>query len=343
MRFGILRCMTKSVKKIIGIVAGKGGVGKSTVAVNLALALKERGFSVGILDADIYGPSLLKMLEIETPPTQGEAGIMPGRSRGIACMSMAFFNAGATIVRAPIANQVMHQFIHEVVWGELDFLVVDFPPGTGDIQLTLLQEVSFCGMVIVTTPQELSLIDVQKTVEMIQKSTVPICGVLENMSYFEGGDNRHFLFGQGGGKRLADAIFVPLLGEMPLDPVVGACGDMGKSLFQEAPQSVSAQMFLQLAGKVAEMADISTMEYSHNSDKIKIEWVDGLVREYEGREVQRYCPCIVCRDIKDQGLQDKVEIKEVTAVGKYGLKIQFSHGCSSGIYPFAMLRKICSN
>ena len=336
--------MITKVKKIIGVAAGKGGVGKSTVAVNLALALKELGFSVGILDADIYGPSLMKMLEITTPPTEGEGGIIPGSSYGIACISMAFFNTAATIVRAPIANQVIHQFIRAVVWGELDFLVVDFPPGTGDIQLTLLQEVNFCGMVIVTTPQEVALIDVQKTVEMIQKTTVPICGVFENMSYFEEGSRRHFLFGQGGGKRLADSLHLPLLGEMPIDPQLGMYGDTGKSLFKEAPQSTSAEMFLALGAKMIEMTDTLAVEYSllEGGSKIKIEWRDGLTREYEGRHVQRYCPCVICRDIKDNDVQEKVEMKSVTAVGKYALKIQFSRGCSSGIYPFAMLRKICS-
>ena len=161
--------MIKNVKKIIGIAAGKGGVGKSTVATALALAFKELGFAVGLLDADIYGPSLVKMLSVESLPKQGEGGIVPGKAKGISCVSMAFFNSQATIVRAPIANQVIHQFLHEVVWGDLDFLIVDFPPGTGDVQLTLLQEANFAGIVIVTTPQDIALIDVEKTVEMLQK------------------------------------------------------------------------------------------------------------------------------------------------------------------------------
>ena len=333
--------MIKKVKKIIGIAAGKGGVGKSTVSVNLALALKECGFSVGLLDADIYGPSLMKMLCVKSLPKQGDEGIIPAVAEGICCMSMAFFNQGATIVRAPIANQVIHQFLHEVEWGELDFLLVDFPPGTGDVQLTLLQEAGFCGIVIVTTPQEVALIDVQKTVEMIQKASVPIYGVVENMSYFEEGGKKHFVFGSGGGARLAESFHLPLLAEIPIDPQIGICGDSGQSLF-EGPRSKSGEIFLELSKKITEFPEDNAVHFSLDEGRLKVEWTDGLQRLFKGKEMQRYCPCILCRNEKAKELGES-EMVQVNGVGNYGLKIQFSHGCSSGIYPFSLLRGICSN
>ncbi len=333
--------MINQVKKIIGVAAGKGGVGKSTVAVNLALALKEQGFSVGILDADIYGPSLVKMLPPDSLPKRSEEGIFPGKSHGLLYISMGFFTAQATIVRAPIANQIIHQFLKEVVWEDLDFLIVDFPPGTGDIQLSLLQEANFSSVVIVTTPQEISLIDVEKTIEMIQKAAVPIYGIIENMSYFEEeGGKRHYLFGQKGGERLSQAFRLPLLVEIPIDPVLGRCSDRGQSPFEQA--SVSIGLFLELAEKITgSLEGITEVIHVSLFEGLKVEWRDGFIRTYKGEEIQMYCPCVLCRDRIYKDGNDAVEITQMTPVGKYGLKLQFSSGCSNGIYPFSMLRKLC--
>lgn len=333
--------MMNQVKRIIGVAAGKGGVGKSTVAVGLALALKEQGFSVGILDADIYGPSLVKMLPPEIMPQEKEARIIPAKSHGLSYVSMGFFNAQATIVRAPIANQIIHQFLKEVVWEGLDFLIVDFPPGTGDIQLSLLQEAHFSGIVIVTTPQELSLIDVEKTIEMVQKASVPIEGVVENMSYFEDeGGKRHYLFGQKGGKRLADTYHLPLLAEIPIDPMLGSFPDKGWALFNHLP--ISAERFLELAEKITgQSEDVPDVIHVSLFEGLKVEWRDGFVHVYKGEEIQMYCPCVLCKETVHKDKHESVTIKQITPIGKYGLKLQFSSGCSRGIYPFSMLRKLC--
>lgn len=184
--FSTIKNLNRS-KIILGLAAGKGGVGKSTATVNLGLALVKLGYSVGLLDADIYGPSLCKMLPIEELPKQNELDperIIPGSSLGLKVISMAHFRADAAVVRAPIANGFITQFLQLVDWDPLDFLLIDFPPGTGDIQLTLMQQGALSGAVIVTTPQEVALIDVFKTIRMFEQLSVPIIGVIENMSFF---------------------------------------------------------------------------------------------------------------------------------------------------------------
>lgn len=226
------------IEHIIGIAAGKGGVGKSSVTVNLALALRRAGYSVGVMDTDIYGPSIRRMLPEKQPPSQKGDRIIPAICEGgIKMISMAFFRREneAAAVRAPIANGVISQFIKNVEWGHLDFLLIDFPPGTGDIQLTLSQQANLTGALMVTTPQEVALMDVRKAVHLFEQMNVPIIGVIENMSYFQNPSDGApiYIFGQGGGERLAQEIGAPYLGGIPIDPVMCQCGDEGQSLFKE--------------------------------------------------------------------------------------------------------------
>lgn len=226
------------VKHVIAVAAGKGGVGKSTVTVNLARALKMAGYSVGILDADIYGPSMRRMLPEDESPSQKGEDLMPAICQGIRMMSMAYFRRPdeATAVRAPIANGLIMQFVKNVNWGDLDYLLIDFPPGTGDAQLTLCQQGGLSGALIVTTPQELALMDVRKAANLFLQVKVPIVGVVENLSYYcpHEIDKKIYLFGQGGGARLALELGVPLLGEIPVDPEICSAGDEGRTLFLEA-------------------------------------------------------------------------------------------------------------
>ncbi|NNM43791.1 MAG: Mrp/NBP35 family ATP-binding protein [Chlamydiae bacterium] len=240
-------------KHIIAVVAGKGGVGKSAVTVNLALALQKKGYFVGILDADLYGPSLQKMLPMEEAPQEYEKEtntLLPAVGKGIKMISMAYFRGEneASMVRAPIANALITQFLHNVHWGDLDYLLLDFPPGTGDIQLTILQEAVLSGAIIVTTPQEVALLDVHKATQMLEKMHVPILGVVENMSYFSDPKTgeKHFVFGKGGGRRFAEGRGLPFLGEIPIDPHLSLCLDEGKSIFENYPDSISASSFLSL-------------------------------------------------------------------------------------------------
>lgn len=337
--------MNLNVKSIIGIAAGKGGVGKSTVTVNLALALKNLGLSVGILDADVYGPSVRKMLPEATLPSQMGQRIVPAESIGIKQISIDYFQKGASIVRAPLANSIISQFLNLVEWGQLDYLLIDFPPGTGDIQLTLMQQGALSAAIIVTTPQEVALLDVRKAVQMFQEMKIPLMGVIENMSYFQLGEVKHFLFGQGGGFKLAQEIDAPFLGEIPIDPTISSSGDAGKSLFDQSPDSLAALAFHNLAIKVCEenwggIKEIFARQIDQRSPQsLSIEWSDGKLIDYLLADVQKYCPCIRCRDESNERVLNKdVVATKIQTVGRYALKIDFSSGCSQGIYPFALLK-----
>lgn len=245
------------IKSILAIAAGKGGVGKSTVTVNLGLALQQLGYRVGIMDADLYGPSIRKMMREDRFPMQKGEAILPALCHGIEMISMAYFRQDQepTAVRAPIANGFIQQFISQVQWGPLDFLLIDFPPGTGDIQMTLSQQAHLTGAVMVTTPQEVALLDVRKAAHLFQQVHVPVIGFVENMSYYQPkeGDVPVYLFGKGGGEKLALETGYPFLGNLPLDPDLCQWADQGQSLFKQDPscQKPISKAFLQLSKQVA--------------------------------------------------------------------------------------------
>jgi ATP-binding protein involved in chromosome partitioning len=267
---------TPSIQNAIAIAAGKGGVGKSTMTVNLALALKRLGYEVGILDADIYGPSIRKMLPEDRLPTQRDALITPALCQGIRMISIAYFRHEneAAVVRAPIANNVITQFIQNVSWGQLDYLLVDFPPGTGDIQLTLAQQANLTGAIVVTTPQEISLLDVRKAIHMFNQVKIPLIGIIENMSYYvdPSSQEKRFLFGEGGGKKLATEIGAPLLGSIPIDPEICRSGDEGSSLFSKTPLSSSAQSFQHAAGQLVDHVQVLKENSKKGLSHFELNW-----------------------------------------------------------------------
>ncbi len=247
------------VHRIIAVASAKGGVGKSSVAVNLALALAEEGHRVGILDADIYGPSLPTMLPPqELPEVTSDRKIFPGRAGDLQVLSMGFLidPQQAVIWRGPMVFSAVKQFLKDAVWNELDYLVVDMPPGTGDAQLTLVQQVPLAGVVMVTTPQEVALADVRRGVQMFRQVEVPVLGIVENMSYFLCPDNdkRYDIFGTGGGKQVAEQFDLPLLAEIPIEPRIREGGDSGKPLMLQGEKTEVRDIFLALAGKVHETA-----------------------------------------------------------------------------------------
>ena len=244
------------VKYTVAVASGKGGVGKSTVAANLALALQQSGKKVGLMDADIYGPSVPMMFGVGL--VDQEKTPFPVVQYDIKLMSMGFLVQPdmAMIWRGPKVAQAVSQFLTHVDWGELDFLIIDLPPGTGDAQLTLTQTAPLTGAVVVTTPQDVSLIDARKGVRMFAEVRVPVMGVIENMSYFVGEDGKRYeLFGAGGGKKLADEVGVKLLGEVPIDPRVAQSGDRGEPLVRSQPDSPAAEAFKKLAEVVAEESE----------------------------------------------------------------------------------------
>lgn len=249
------------VKNSIAVSSGKGGVGKSTVAVNLALALHLAGAKVGLLDADVYGPDIPLMMGARGRPGMFQSRIIPVVSHGVRLISLGFFlkEGEAAILRGPMLSSTLKQFLFDVDWGELDYLVIDLPPGTGDAQLTLSQVIPLTGAVMVTTPQEVSLLDVRKGIAMFQHLNVPILGVVENMSYYVcPHGERVNIFGEGGGQRIADEFGVPLLGQIPLDPETRRGGDEGVPILVRAPDSLQSQVFHALGGAVA--ARISTLQ-----------------------------------------------------------------------------------
>ncbi len=240
---------------IIAVASGKGGVGKSTTAVNLALAMKANGLKVGILDADVYGPSLPRLMGITGRPQQIENRIIvPMENYGIKVMSMGFLvdEGTAMIWRGPMVQSALMQMLREVAWGDLDVLVVDMPPGTGDAQLTMAQQVPLSGAVIVSTPQDLALIDARKGLNMFTKVEVPVLGIVENMSYFIAPDtgNRYDIFGHGGARAEAENIGVPFLGEVPLTIAIRETSDAGTPVVVSDPESPQAKVYREIAGKV---------------------------------------------------------------------------------------------
>ena len=247
------------VKRVIAVASAKGGVGKSTVAVNLALALAEEGHRVGLLDADIYGPSLPTMLDVHMPPEVTEdRKIFPGQAHDMQVLSMGFLiePEQAVIWRGPMVFSAVKQFLKDTVWDELDYLVVDMPPGTGDAQLTLVQQVPLAGVVMVTTPQEVALADVRRGVQMFRQVEVPVLGIVENMSYFLCPDNgkKYDIFGTGGGAQVAKKFDLPLLAEIPIEPRIREGGDTGRPLMLQDAKTEVRKVFLGLAAKVDELA-----------------------------------------------------------------------------------------
>jgi ATP-binding protein involved in chromosome partitioning len=258
------------VKNVIAVASGKGGVGKSTTSVNLAVALSQSGAKVGLLDGDIYGPNIPLMMGLkERPEMTGEQGkIDPIKRFGIKLMSIAFFldEKKPVIWRGPMIHGALQQFLRDVVWDELDYLVIDLPPGTGDASLSLSQLIPLSGVVIVTTPQDVALQDVGKGMSMFKQLEVPIIGVIENMSYFvcDHCQEKHEIFGKGGGEKIAEAFGVPFLGQVPLQPNVRTGGDEGQPVVLADPDSAAAEGFKRVAGAVARQVSVLAFESRGN-------------------------------------------------------------------------------
>jgi ATP-binding protein involved in chromosome partitioning len=250
------------VKHLVAVASGKGGVGKSTTAINLALALSGMGLKVGVLDADVYGPSLPRLVAHKTLPAQdadANEKLQPVEAFGIKVMSMGFLVEEDTpmIWRGPMVQSALQQMLNDVDWGELDMMIIDMPPGTGDAQLSMAQQTPLAGAVIVSTPQDLSLIDARKGLNMFLKVSVPVLGIIENMSYFicDNCDERHEIFGHGGAKAEAEKLDLPFLGEIPLDKKVRERSDSGEPIVVSDPDSKHAEIYKSIAAKVWEAVD----------------------------------------------------------------------------------------
>jgi ATP-binding protein involved in chromosome partitioning len=254
----------KGVKNIVAVGSGKGGVGKSTVAVNIAASLAAQGAAVGLLDGDIYGPTMPIMLGVEHPPKSVGNRMIPVDAAGLRFMSMGLMvkSDQPLIWRGPMAHRALQQCLFDVDWGELDYLIVDLPPGTGDVHLTLAQQVPLTGAVIVSTPQDVGLRISLKTLRMFQQTRVPILGIVENMSYYicPHCDSRDYIFGEGGGKRAAEELGFPFFGEVPLDVAIRKQSDLGSPIVVALPDAPSSRVFRDIAQKVAAQVSIRSFE-----------------------------------------------------------------------------------
>lgn len=247
------------VQNIVAVGSGKGGVGKTTVAVNLAISLAKLGHRVGLLDADVYGPNVPLMLGVRATPHAIGQRIQPLDAYGLRIMSMGFLNPGdkPLVWRGPMLNSVIQQFLRNVDWGNLDYLVIDLPPGTGDVQLTLIQTTPLTGAIVVTTPSDVALEDARKAVHMFEQVREQVLGIVENMSYLEHGGEKIYVFGRGGGARTAELMKVPLLAEIPLDAKTREGGDSGRPIAAAKEPDKQATIFENLARTVVERADES--------------------------------------------------------------------------------------
>ncbi len=243
------------IKHYIAVASGKGGVGKSTVAVNLALAMSKKRQNIGLMDADIWGPSAPIMMGTDARPVaSGDQKIFPVEKYGLKMISIGFLvnEEEAVIWRGPMVHSAVKQFIEDVEWKDTDYLVIDLPPGTGDAQLSLAQTVPLSGGVIVTTPQDVALIDVRRGILMFQKLNIPLIGIIENMSYLDvpASNDQIDIFGRGGGKKMADKFNVPFLGEIPIDPNIRIGGDTGSPIVESRPDSKASEAFFSIADQV---------------------------------------------------------------------------------------------
>jgi len=367
---------------MIAISSGKGGVGKSTVTANIAVALADAGLRVGIVDADIYGPSIPGMLGIAgtRPAMSPDNKVIPAEAHGVKVMSMAMLSDddAPAILRGPMVTKYLQMFVRQVEWGPLDVLLLDLPPGTGDIQLTLAQAFPLSGAVVVSTPQDVSLRIARRGLRMMEQVKVPILGVIENMSGFtcpSCGTVTH-IFHQGGGRTIAEQLGVPYLGSVPLDPGVVDCGDDGRPIVRVAPDSPAAAAYRAIATTLAGPGQGATgvatpfawtladgqgkpapvtaapggpadrlVGLDHDHGALTLHWADGTAQRLPDRDLRLACQCAQCRDemsgkrlLLPADVALDISLTRVWSVGNYALGLAFGDGHASGIYTYAALR-----
>ena len=345
------------VKHLIAVASGKGGVGKSTATVNLALGFQAIGLKAGVLDADIYGPSQPKLLGLSGQPLSLGGKLQPMQGYGLRVMSMGFMvDEGTPIVwRGPMVVQALNQMLREVNWGDLDVLVIDMPPGTGDVQLTMAQQVPLSGAIIVSTPQDLALIDARKGLNMFRKVDVPVLGIIENMSTFicpKCGE-RTDIFGHGGAAAEAEKLGIPFLGEIPLHYDIRERSDAGKPITATQPESMHAAIFRDLAAKVwaeiegsgGKLRKPPVLTVSPAADALKVSFEGGATYDLSAEMLRVMSPSAeVQGHSPDQrvtvGKKRNVKIAELLPVGNYAVKIKFDDGHDTGLYAWSYLDQL---
>ncbi len=327
------------VKKVIAVSSCKGGVGKSTVSALLARTLAGRGVKTGLLDADIYGPSLPTLFNLHNPKvfSNAQERVIPVEAEGLKLMSFAFLTGdGPSVLRGPIVSQYIQHLLHNVEWGELDVLVLDLPPGTGDIQLTISQSVEIDGAVIVTTPHQLSLTDVRKGIQMFDKVNVPVLGVVENMAWFacDGCSKKHYPFGTAGAKSLEEKFGLSTLAELPIT----------QNLAADYADETTDAVIRALGRKVLET--VVTPEVSSDEKFITLAWADETVR-VSNTVLRKACGCALCIDEMTQApildpasVPDDIHATSVGTIGNYAITVDWSDGHNTGFFPYKTIREL---
>ncbi|ODT23745.1 MAG: ATPase [Hyphomicrobium sp. SCN 65-11] len=344
------------IKHMIAVASGKGGVGKSTTAVNLALGFQAIGLKAGILDADIYGPSQPRLLGLSGRPQviEGSNRLKPMEGFGLKAMSMGFMvDEGTPIIwRGPMVVSALTQMLREVEWGELDVLVIDMPPGTGDVQLTMAQQVPLSGAIIVSTPQDLALIDARKGLAMFRKTDIPVLGIIENMSYFlcPSCGERSDIFGHGGAAEEARRLGIPFLGEVPLHMSIRARSDEGRPIVAAEPESQHAQIFRDLAAKAwdelsgaaGQRVPPPSLKVKPGADALDVSFQDGGRYELSAEMLRVMSPSAEVQGHSPEqrvtvGKKRNVKIRDLVPVGNYAVKIVFDDGHDTGLYTWPYL------
>mmetsp|Transcript_2687 Transcript_2687/g.8102 ORF Transcript_2687/g.8102 Transcript_2687/m.8102 type:complete len:511 (+) Transcript_2687:115-1647(+) len=341
----------RGIRSVIAVASCKGGVGKSTTAVNLAYALSKAGAKVGLMDADIYGPSLPTMIQPEKDLVEFENGLIkPLECNGVKLMSFGYVNSDSAIMRGPMIANMLTQLLTTTNWGELDYLVVDMPPGTGDVQLTLSQTLNMTAAVIVTTPQKLAFVDVVKGLDMFNKVNVPSIAVVENMSYFEAPDTgkKHYIFGSGYTEKLRNEFGIQSSFAVPIDAELAEKCDNGVPYVTAAPQSQTAKIYDEIAEAVVrEVARIQfgglklpRLSFDQESSEIVIDVPEEATQRMKAADLRRNCRCAVCIDemtgvkvLRDEDVPEDVRPRTMRPVGNYATQIEWSDGHSS-LYPY---------
>jgi ATP-binding protein involved in chromosome partitioning len=345
------------VKHLIAVASGKGGVGKSTTAVNLALGLQANGLKVGVLDADIYGPSQPRLLGLAGRPQQGANNkLQPMSGYGLKAMSMGFLvEEGTPIIwRGPMVVSALNQMLREVNWGELDAIIIDMPPGTGDVQLTMAQQVPLSGAVIVSTPQDLALIDARKGLAMFQRVDVPVLGIIENMSFFicPHCGERSDIFGHGGASNEAEKLGVPFLGGIPLHMDIRVTSDAGQPIVVTSPESEHAKIYKELANRVwAEVAAAAgtlkkpTLSVNTPNNMLNVQFDDGDIYDLSAEMLRVMSPSAEVQGHTPSqrvtvGGKRHVTIGDLRPVGSYAVRIAFSDGHDTGLFSWDYLEEL---
>jgi Mrp family chromosome partitioning ATPase/DUF971 family protein len=338
------------VKNIIAVASGKGGVGKSTVAAAMAKILSQRGYKVGLLDTDIFGPSVPSLFNRHRPELQAneQQFAVPVEVDGLKLMSFGFVLGEApAVMRGPMVTNYVNQFLHAVAWEELDYLFLDLPPGTGDVQLTITQQVKLDGAVVVTTPQALSFADVGKAMLMFDRVSVPVLGVVENMAYFRCPDcgSRHAVFGEGAAERLRERFGTPILAQLPLAHETYG-GTMDHGVEDNAVDGLATRVLASI-GDFA--LGLEKPEVTYDDTELHLTWPSGETLSVENRKLRASCQCAVCvdehsgeRKVGYEDIDPDVKPQEIRPLGNYALYIKWSDGHATGFFPYALIKEVAA-